>query len=80
MRSQKRSKKVQKGPEAPKPIFSEGGWAYWDILGHIWDFLGFVLPKGILGTGGYFGYRRVFRVPEGIFLIFGFLDFWTFGT
>ena len=43
---------------------------------------------------GYFGYRRVFRVPEGIsgtrgyfwdfwildFWTFGFLDFWTFGT
>ena len=37
---------------------------------------------------GYFGYRRVFGVPEGIwgtggyfldFWIFGLLDFWTFG-
>ena len=33
--STKMSKKVQKGPEAPKPIFSEGGWAYCSILGHI---------------------------------------------
>ena len=59
-----KSKKVQKDPEAPKPIFSEGGgtyWgilghigAYWDILGHIWDFFGFFVPKGILGTGGNF--------------------------
>ena len=52
--STKRSKKVQKGPEAPKPIFSEGGWAYWDILGHIGTYLGFFVPKGILGTGGNF--------------------------
>ena len=50
----KKSKKVQKGPEAPKPIFSEGGGTYWGILGHIWDFLGFFVPKGILGTGGNF--------------------------
>ena len=41
-----KSKKVQKGPEAPKPIFSEGGWAYWGILGHIgayWDIFGHIL-------------------------------------
>ena len=28
------------------------------------------MPEGISGTGGYFGYRRVFRVPEGIFFEF----------
>ena len=38
---------------------------------YIGDVLGDII-RDISGTGGYFGYRRVFRVPEGIF--------WTFGT
>ena len=45
-----KSKKVQKGPDAPKPIFSEGGGTYWGILGHIGTYFGIFV----------FLYRRVF--------------------
>ena len=43
-------KKVQKGPEAPKPIFLK-------VVGEFWVFLDFFLfgvSEGILSTGGNF--------------------------
>ena len=45
---------------------------------YIGPYIGYIIWD-ISGTGGYFGYRRVFRVLEGIFWIFGLLDFWIFG-
>ena len=48
------TKKVQKGPEPPKPIFLE----YQRV---------FLVPDGILGTRRYFGYQMIFWVPDDIF-------------
>ncbi len=60
--------KIHLGPKIGPEIGPYIGPYTGDIIG---DIIG-----DISGTGGYFGYRRVFRVPEDIFWIFGLLDFW----